>query len=32
MDKDRITGTTKDLAGKVEGAAGDIAGFESFPF
>jgi uncharacterized protein YjbJ (UPF0337 family) len=26
MDKDRITGATKDFAGKVEGAAGDIAG------
>ena len=26
MDKDRITGSTKDLAGKVEGTVGDIAG------
>ena len=26
MDKDRITGATKDFAGQVEGAAGDIAG------
>ena len=26
MDKDRIAGATKDLAGKVEGTAGDIAG------
>jgi uncharacterized protein YjbJ (UPF0337 family) len=26
MDKDRIAGATKDFAGKVEGAAGDIAG------
>jgi uncharacterized protein YjbJ (UPF0337 family) len=26
MDKDRIAGSAKDLAGKVEGAAGDIAG------
>ena len=26
MDKDRIVGATKDFAGKVEGAAGDLAG------
>jgi|SRR5689334_17352449 uncharacterized protein YjbJ (UPF0337 family) len=26
MDKDRIAGATKDFAGKVEGAAGDLAG------
>ena len=26
MDKDRIAGTAKDFAGKVEGAAGKIAG------
>jgi uncharacterized protein YjbJ (UPF0337 family) len=26
MDKDRITGSAKDFAGKVEGAVGDIAG------
>jgi uncharacterized protein YjbJ (UPF0337 family) len=26
MDKDRIAGTAKDVAGKVEGAVGDIAG------
>jgi uncharacterized protein YjbJ (UPF0337 family) len=26
MDKDRIAGSAKDFAGKVEGAAGDIAG------
>ena len=26
MDKDRIYGTTKEFAGKVEGAAGDLAG------
>ena len=26
MDKDRVAGATKDLAGKVESAAGDIAG------
>ena len=26
MDKDRITGSAKDFAGRVEGAAGDIAG------
>jgi uncharacterized protein YjbJ (UPF0337 family) len=26
MDKDRIAGTAKDFAGKVEGAAGDITG------
>jgi uncharacterized protein YjbJ (UPF0337 family) len=26
MDKDRIVGTAKDVAGKVEGAVGDIAG------
>ena len=26
MDKDRISGATKDFAGKVEGAADDIAG------
>lgn len=26
MDKDRITGTAQDWAGKAEGAAGDIAG------
>jgi uncharacterized protein YjbJ (UPF0337 family) len=26
MDKDRIVGTAKDFAGKVEGAVGDIAG------
>jgi uncharacterized protein YjbJ (UPF0337 family) len=26
MDKDRIVGSTNDVAGKVEGAVGDIAG------
>src|SRR3979490_1916269 len=26
MDKDRIVGSAKDVAGKVEGAVGDIAG------
>src|ERR1035438_5868168 len=26
MDKDRIAGSTKDFAGKVEGSVGDIAG------
>ena len=26
MDKDRIAGATKDVAGKVEGAAGELAG------
>jgi hypothetical protein len=26
MDKDQITGSAKDFAGKVEGAAGDVAG------
>jgi uncharacterized protein YjbJ (UPF0337 family) len=26
MDKDRIAGSAKDFAGKVEGAAGDLAG------
>jgi uncharacterized protein YjbJ (UPF0337 family) len=26
MDKDRVAGSAKDLAGKVEGAVGDIAG------
>jgi uncharacterized protein YjbJ (UPF0337 family) len=26
MDKDRIAGATKDFTGKVEGAAGDLAG------
>jgi uncharacterized protein YjbJ (UPF0337 family) len=26
MDKDRITGSAKDVAGKVEDAAGDLAG------
>ena len=26
MDKDRIAGTTKEFAGKVEGAVGDMAG------
>ena len=26
MDKDRIAGSAKDFAGKVEGAVGDIAG------
>jgi len=26
MDKDRIAGSAKDVAGKVEGAVGDIAG------
>jgi uncharacterized protein YjbJ (UPF0337 family) len=26
MDKDRIAGSTKDFAGKLEGAVGDIAG------
>src|ERR1700682_6415295 len=26
MDKDRIAGSAKDFAGKVEGAAGDITG------
>jgi uncharacterized protein YjbJ (UPF0337 family) len=26
MDKDRITGATKEFAGQVEGAAGDITG------
>jgi uncharacterized protein YjbJ (UPF0337 family) len=26
MDKDRIAGATKDFAGKVEGAAGELAG------
>jgi uncharacterized protein YjbJ (UPF0337 family) len=26
MDKDRIVGATKDFAGKVEGAAGEMAG------
>ena len=26
MDKDRIAGSAKDIAGKVEGAVGDIAG------
>ena len=26
MDKDRIAGTTKDFAGKVEGAAGELVG------
>ena len=26
MDKDRIAGSTKDFAGKVEGAVGDMAG------
>jgi uncharacterized protein YjbJ (UPF0337 family) len=26
MDKDRIAGSTKDFAGKVEGTVGDIAG------
>ena len=26
MDKDRIAGTAKDVAGKVEGTLGDIAG------
>src|SRR5438309_909391 len=26
MDKDRIVGATRDFAGKVEGAAGDLAG------
>jgi len=26
MDKDRITGSTKDFAGKVEGTVGNIAG------
>jgi uncharacterized protein YjbJ (UPF0337 family) len=26
MDKDRISGSAKDFAGKVEGAVGDIAG------
>jgi uncharacterized protein YjbJ (UPF0337 family) len=26
MDKDRIAGTAKDFAGKVEGTFGDIAG------
>ena len=26
MDKDRIAGTAKDVAGKVEGAVGDMAG------
>jgi uncharacterized protein YjbJ (UPF0337 family) len=26
MDKDRITGAAKDIAGQVEGAAGDITG------
>ena len=28
MDKDRIAGSAKDFAGKVEGAVGDIAGDE----
>lgn len=26
MDKDRIAGTAKDIAGKVEGAVGDLTG------
>ena len=26
MDKDRITGSAKDFAGKVEGAVGDVSG------
>ena len=26
MDKDRIAGSAKDFAGKVEGAVGDMAG------
>src|ERR1700676_4790618 len=26
MDKDRIVGSAKDIAGKVEGAVGDVAG------
>jgi uncharacterized protein YjbJ (UPF0337 family) len=26
MDKDRIAGSAKDFAGKVEGAAGSVAG------
>ena len=26
MDKDRFAGSAKDLAGKVEGTVGDIAG------
>jgi uncharacterized protein YjbJ (UPF0337 family) len=26
MDKDRIAGSAKDMAGKIEGAAGDLAG------
>jgi uncharacterized protein YjbJ (UPF0337 family) len=26
MDKDRIAGATKDFAGKIEGAAGELAG------
>jgi uncharacterized protein YjbJ (UPF0337 family) len=26
MDKDRIAGSAKDFAGKVEGTVGDIAG------
>lgn len=29
MDKDRITGATKDYAGKVEGAVGEMAGDSS---
>ena len=28
MDKDRIVGAAKDVAGKVEGAAGDIAAMQ----